>query len=366
MDYRVRLDNLRRALAERGVVGAVLAPSNNMRYVSGWAEPGGERFIGLFVPASGEPVYVVPAMNEAQVRANPAGYGDVRPWDDGAGWADTAGGVLSTGNWSAGPIAVDDEMDAVHLLGMQALASGARWVPAGPIMAGLREVKSPDELALMDRSGAIADEVYTEVVGKLAEGMSELDVCTLVDSGFRKRNAVTAFSLICFGANTALPHHLSDGTRLRHGDVVIMDIGCHYRGYASDITRTVAFGTPDPLASEVYRIVREAHSAALAAARPGTPCEEVDAAARRVIGNAGYGDRFLHRTGHGIGLSVHEDPYIVRGNTKQLQPGMCFTDEPGIYLDGRFGVRIENSVTVTENGSRYLNQTPSHELKVVV
>src|SRR5262249_54068418 len=150
--------------------------------------------------------------------------------------------------------------------------------------------------------------------------------------------------------------------RLKQGDVVIIDIGCRIEDYASDITRTIAFGEPDPEAKSVYETVYAAHRAAYDLARPGVACEEVDAAARSVIDRAGYGEFFIHRTGHGIGLSTHEPPYIVEGNRQPLREGMCFSDEPGIYLPGRFGVRIENIVTVTADGVKYLNEDPPEKM----
>ena len=183
----------------------------------------------------------------------------------------------------------------------------------------------------------------------------------------KRRNTSPSFPpLICFGANAALPHHHTGATPLKAGDMVILDIGCVSENYASDITRTISFGTPsDPDAAEIYEIVYRAHSAVMENVKPGTSGEKADRFARDVITKAGYGEFFVHRTGHGIGLSTHEPPYIVEGNHEPLLPGMCFSDEPGIYLPGRFGVRIENIVTMTENGVRSLNAPASPTLRIM-
>ncbi|NLH98471.1 MAG: M24 family metallopeptidase, partial [Chthonomonadales bacterium] len=170
---------------------------------------------------------------------------------------------------------------------------------------------------------------------------------------------------VCFGPNTALPHHRTDATQLVAGSMVILDLGGCLDGYQSDITRTVAYGQVSDEAAHIYDIVYEAHVAAMEAARPGVTCESVDAAARNTIAQAGYGPNFIHRTGHGIGLSTHEPPNLVEGDRTVLQPGMCFSDEPGIYLSGRFGVRIENIITITGTGSRSLNHPAPSRLPVL-
>jgi Xaa-Pro dipeptidase len=364
-DYAQRIAKVQEVLRLKGLGGAVFAPSDQMRYLTGWAEYGHERLIALFVPSQGEPEFVVPSMNASQAKDNAAGISGVRGWEDETGWHGTVGDLLCKWNLNGQGLAVDDELFSVHLMGIQSLAPGSPCVPASDLMATLREIKTAEELDLMDKSGALTDAAYEESITELRQGMTELELQDRITQAYKARGTRPAFALICFGANSALPHHHVGITRLKTGDVVIIDIGCILDGYASDITRTVAFGEPDMEARNVYDIVYRAHRAAFDASKPGVTCDSVDKAARDVIDLAGYGDYFIHRTGHGIGLSTHEPPYIVKGNKQHVGVGMCFSDEPGIYLPGRFGVRIENIVTVTESGVRYMNAEPANHLIVV-
>jgi len=357
-----RIARAQAALREEGLGGMVLGPSDQMRYLTGWAEHGHERFIGLFVPEKGEPVFLVPEMNAPQARRSPAGLSAVVGWRDAEGWQSAAGEILSRWRVEGRTLAVDGELHAVHLLDLQAVTPASRWVAAGALMARLREIKSAEELELLRRSASVTDAVYEACLPHLREGITERQVQDVISRLYAERGTRPAFALVCFGANSALPHHSTGDARLRRGDVVILDIGCLLEGYASDITRTLAVAEPEPEADRVYDVVWRAHCAALQTARPGVTCEAVDEAARAVIREAGYGGQFIHRTGHGIGLSTHEPPYIVQGNRQELRPGMCFSDEPGVYLEGRFGVRIENIVAVTETGAEPMNAWPPDRL----
>ncbi len=365
-DYEVRITRLQAELSIDGTDGIILAGTDQMRYLTGWQEGGHERFVGLLIPLVGDPVFLVPAMKAEQARATPAGIANVVGWDDAAGWQEAAKSILD--RWAgAKTVLVDDELLSVHLLSLQALFPKLRFAAAGPLMCRLREIKTPDELGAMHRAAVMIDEIYEDCVAQLYSHMTELEFADMVLGAMRVRGSRPSFPpLICFGPNAARPHHHTGLRTLSPGDVVIVDIGCMVDGYASDITRTVSYCEPsDPDARKIYALVFEAHSAARARAVPGVTAESVDAAARDVIARAGYGEQFLHRTGHGIGLSVHEPPNIVKGCATELQPGMCFSVEPGIYLSGRFGVRIENIVTVTETGVRSLNAEPDREMRVI-
>jgi Xaa-Pro dipeptidase len=367
-DYVGRIARLREEMRAAGAEGAVFSASDQMRYLTGWAEPGHERLIGLFVPAQGDLVFVVPAMNAAQAQTNPAGVARVLGWDDATGWLEEARTLLQ--EWGVNPgaaVLVDDELFSGHLLRLQAAFPALRWQAAGEAMTRLREIKTPDEIAAMDAAGKLIDTIYERALGELTEGMTETDLADFILAEIKKQSSRPSFApLICFGANAALPHHHTGFARLKRGDIVIIDIGCVCDGYPSDITRTVAFDNPDdPDAARIYEIVSAAHWAAREAAKPGVTGAEVDAAARKVITDAGYGAQFIHRTGHGIGLSTHEPPDIVASNTAPLRPGMCFSIEPGIYLPGRFGVRIENIVTMTPDGVRSLNAEAPRQLRVI-
>ena len=203
------------------------------------------------------------------------------------------------------------------------------------------------------------------MAAKLRPGITERAIAKWLTSGMTDRGAEPYFAIVAAGANGAEPHHLSDSTPLQRGDVVILDFGCDLNGYKSDITRTVAIQTASSKAHEVYSVVHQAHMAARATIVPGATGADIDKAARDVVEAAGYGPKFFHRTGHGIGLRGHEDPYIVSSNQQIILPGDCFSVEPGIYLEGEFGVRIENIVTATPSGYRSLNAEPTVEIMVV-
>jgi Xaa-Pro aminopeptidase len=365
-DYSVRIARLQQEMRAEGASGALLAGTDQMRYLTGWREGGHERFVGLFVPAAGDPAFLVPAMNAEQARHTPAEIEHVVGWSDSTGWLDAARELLA--GWSSvNSLLVDDELLSVHLLALQQAFPHTRFAAAGDVMSRLRAVKTDAELRALEAAAAMIDDVFADVIVQLVEGVTELEVAEMVLGAIRVRGSRASFTpLICFGPNAALPHHHTRSRSLRRGDIIIVDIGCTADGYASDITRTISFGEPsDPEAARVYDVVFRAHMAARAAAKPGVSGEFVDAAARSAIADAGYGDAFLHRTGHGIGLSVHEPPNIVSGNREPLSAGMCFSIEPGVYLPGRFGVRIENIVTVTPTGVRSLNAEPEPRLHVI-
>ena len=367
-DYSVRIARLQEQLRSEGAALALLAGTDQMRYLTGWREGGHERFVGLCVPAQGEPAFVVPAMNAPQAQQTPAGITNVIGWDDATGWHPGFEQLLR--GWGIGAeslLLIDDEMHSVHLLDIQALSPGIEARAIGKTMSRLREIKTDAELASMQRAADLIDTIFEEAVASLQEGMTELDLQSCFYDAFKRYGTQASFTpTACFGANSALPHHHTGNTRLKRGDVMVIDVGCLYDNYASDITRTVSLGSPtDPDAARVYEIVNAAHWAAREAAQPGVSGEAVDAAARKVIEDAGYGKQFMHRTGHGIGLSTHEPPYINVGNTEPLLPGMCFSVEPGIYLAGKFGVRIENIVTMNSNGARSLNVDAPNALRIV-
>ena len=367
-EYTERIAALQAQLKAKGADLAILAGTDQMRYLTGWKEGGHERFVGLFVPASGEPALVVPAMNAPQARTTEAGISKVYGWYDETGWHAEAGELFaSTLPAAGGTTLVDDELLSVHLLGMQSLLPSVKFAPIGDTMCSLREKKAPAELEKMRKAAELIDTIIEEAFLVLKEGMTELELQGWFYEAFKRYGTGPSFTpTCCFGQNGALPHHHTGDTRLKQGDVCVIDVGCLYAHYASDITRTVAYkSVGDPHANDIYALVYAAHMAARAAAKPGVSGETVDAASRMVITDAGYGEFFMHRTGHGIGISTHEPPYIVAGNREPLLPGMCFSVEPGIYLQGKFGVRIENIVTMTEEGAVSLNAEPSATLRVV-
>lgn len=367
-DYAARIARLQEIMQAQGFGLAVLSCTDQMRYLTGYVEGAHERLLALFVPAQGQAVFVVPTMNAQAARANPAAIKGVLGWTDGEGWqAQVTSLVLMCGLPDDARVLIDDEMQGVHLLGLQSLFPGFRCEPAGATLALLRGIKTAGELASLESAAILIDSIFEETVAYLREGVTELETQDFARAAIKRHHSAPSFTpLICFGANGAMPHHASNQTSLKSGDMIVIDIGCTWENYCSDITRTVSFGTPaDPDAYKVYQTVSEAHHAARQAVRANATCGSVDDAARSVIDAAGYGAYFFHRTGHGIGLSVHEQPNIITGNMVPLASGMCFSVEPGIYLEGRFGVRIENIVTVTNDGARSLNAEPTRELRVI-
>ncbi|MEP6755896.1 MAG: Xaa-Pro peptidase family protein, partial [Chthonomonadales bacterium] len=282
--YDNRISQLQSAMATRGVDMVVLAPTNHMKYLSGWCESGHERLLAMFVPATGNPIFVVPSLNAEQCKTNPAGFTDVRGWNDSTGWHEVVRPILS-GN----KFCIDDELDSVHLMGFQSIAPNAKYDPATPLVSVLREIKSADEIELMMATAAVTDTVFANSVSQLNAGMTEKEFEAIITAEYAKFGTRPQFSIIGFGPNGALPHHHTGSRTLQSGDVIIIDIGCELAGYQSDITRTVAFGEPSNEAKKVYSVVHGAFLAAMNFARPGVTCESVDKASRDVIDAAGYG-----------------------------------------------------------------------------
>ncbi|HWQ09165.1 MAG TPA: aminopeptidase P family protein [Holophaga sp.] len=358
-----RLEDLRRELVRAGKSAYLGASPITMGYLQGFWEGGGERFLLLAVHADGRTCMICPGLSATQ--AARCGIADVRPWNDGedplALFAELAG------EWGIreGRLVVDNDMGAWQVLAMQAVLPRADFAPGHPVMSPVMRRKSPVEIACLLEVGRIADEAFTDVLGSIHIGMAEQDVARLVLDTMGRLGGSPTFCIAAAGVNSAEPHHHSDGTLLQEGDALILDFGCAVDGYQSDITRTVVLGAPDDELARVYGIVHAAHMAGRRAVRPGLPGQDVDRAARGVIEAAGFAPRFMHRTGHGIGLRGHEEPYIIEGNGQGLAAGECFSIEPGIYLPGRFGVRVENCVVCTAEGHRSLNAEPSPVLLAV-
>lgn len=332
-------------------------------YLTGLHESFGERFSLWALSASGHSRLICPALSATQARR--AGIHDVRPWADGEP-IDPHLTDLRADFSIQRRVLVDDEMPAAHLLRLQAAWPGIEFAAGSWELGQLMRAKEPEELQTLHRAGAIADATWAEVRELITVGMTELEIADLLTSGMKKRGGTPAFCSVGIGANGAEPHHHIDATPVKSGDVIVCDFGCELDHFHSDITRMIAIGEPEPEARQVYATVLKAHNAARAAIRPGATVGEVDGAARRVIEEAGYGEFFFHRTGHGLGRKIHEEPYIVPAGEERLQVGDVFSIEPGIYLAGRFGIRIENIVYVTESGHTSLNAEPEPELFVRV
>ena len=359
--FRRRTDRVQAALRDAGADAAVLFPSSNLHYLSGFEEEPSERHLFLFVPTEGDPVFVVPALYETQVRAESwvetvHAYGDD---EDPLALVEEVLGSFASGSPH---VLVDDSMWATFTQDLRVVLPKASWGLASDVLAPVRMRKDDAEVAALTRAGAVADEVseWVRAMDAAVVGSTERELARDIERELQDRGASNlAFPVIVgSGPNGAMPHHTHGDREIERGDPVVLDFGGFVDDYPGDQTRTVVFaGDPPEEFEHVHDVVRNAQQAAIDAIEPGVEAQAVDAAARDVIESAGYGDAFVHRTGHGVGLDVHEPPYVVDGNDRELEPGMVFSVEPGVYLEDRFGVRIEDLVVVTDDGHERLNDT---------
>ncbi|HEX5949432.1 MAG TPA: Xaa-Pro peptidase family protein [Actinomycetota bacterium] len=358
---RARIERATAQAAEAGLAGLLVTPGSDLAYLTGYDPLPLERMTLLVLVPDRDPVLLVPALERpAALTAPGAEAVEVVGWAEGDDPYAAAGPLLSSGR-----LAISDQAWAAHVLGLQRVAPEASFTTIGAALPLLRAVKDEDELARLRAVGAAADAAFVDIVGVRFEGRSELEVAADLAEALRAHGHGTVdFTIVGSGPNGASPHHDAGERTIGAGEAVVLDFGGHMAGYCSDTTRTVSVGEPSDELRRVHEIVRAAQHAGVDAVRPGVACEAVDAAARAVIEDAGYGQRFIHRTGHGIGMDVHEPPYIVSGNPTPLEPGMTFSVEPGIYLPDRFGVRIEDIVAVTPDGAERLNRSP-RELTIV-
>lgn len=357
-------DRLRRAQAEmaRQAIDLLLVgASSDLRYLTGHDGHTSERLSLLLLPQQGDPAYVVPLL-EAPTLANRQELLELHAWEETQHPADLVARLA--GEMAGKTIAVADELWSVFLLRLQGAMPGARWVEAGPVLRPLRMIKDGREIELLREAGRRTDDAWLAFISQPLAGQTERQALARLLELTHERGLGPGFGLCASGPHSASPHHQTGERVIAPGDAVVFDWGGTLDGYRSDVTRTVVVGEPSAEFRRVYDVVLTANQAALDAIRPGVPCEAVDLAARRVIEEAGYGPAFLHRVGHGLGLDVHEEPYLVTGNDLPLASGMVVSDEPGIYLEGRFGVRIEDAVVCTDDGGVRLNEAP-RELTVV-
>lgn len=362
--YASRLRSAASAAADAGLAGLVITPGYDLRYLIGSRAQTFERLTALVLPADGDPTVVVPRLELAALKdsAVPELGLTVRDWVDGDDPYALVGEALGGGTLTT---AVTDSMPALHLLPL-ADVLGAVPVLATDVLRRLRMVKDPVEIDALRKAGAAIDRVHARVPEFLVPGRTEADVAAdIAEAIVAEGHSEVAFIIVGSGPHGADPHHECSDRELRAGDIVVVDIGGPYEpGYNSDSTRTYSIGEPDPDVARRYAVLQRAQRAAVEAVKPGVTAEQVDAAARDVLAAEGLADAFVHRTGHGIGLSVHEEPYIVAGNTLPLEEGMAFSVEPGIYFPGEWGARIEDIVIVTADGVEPVNQRP-HDLVVV-
>jgi Xaa-Pro aminopeptidase len=358
-----RLGLVRDAVGAAGLDAVLLTPGPDLRYVTGYDAKQLERLTCLAVPAQGDPALFVPRLELAAAQASPAGsLGlEIIPWEETSDPFRLVAGMLG----SVSAVGVSDRMWALFVLGFRDALPGVRLALASSALRPLRIRKTPAEVAALREAGEAIDRVHARVPGWLRPGLTERQVSRVIaEAILAEGHASVDFVIVGSGPNAASPHHEVSDRVLAVGDAVVVDIGGTMpSGYCSDSTRMYAIGEPPAEFTAYYKVLYDAQEAACAAVRPGVTAESVDAAAREPITAAGYGEAFFHRTGHGIGLETHEDPYIVAGNREVLEPGMAFSVEPGIY-PGPHGARIEDIVVCTADGYERLNNTP-RELVVV-
>ncbi|MEJ3657849.1 Xaa-Pro peptidase family protein [Actinomycetes bacterium KLBMP 9759] len=364
-------ERLRRAAevaAASDVELLLITPGTDLRYLIGADGESHERLTCLLVPATGHlapPALVVPRLEAPGYAALPLDELGVEV----VTWVDGEDPYLLTSDLAGGPtrVAVVDSMAAVHVFGLRDALPEATQHLAGPVLRELRMRKDEGEIAELRAAGAAIDRVHARMGEFLKAGRTEAQVGADIEAAIvEEGHTAAAFVIVGSGPNGASPHHDLSDRVIENGDVVVIDIGGPLpSGYNSDCTRTYAVGAePSAAVREEYAVLQAAQERAVAAVRPGVTAQDVDAAARDVIADAGLGERFIHRTGHGIGLDVHEEPYIVGGNARPLEPGMAFSVEPGIYLEGAWGARVEDIVVVTAEGCERLNNQP-HDLVVL-
>jgi len=355
-DFAARMRRVVSSAVDKGLAGVIVTPGPDLVWLTGY-QPSAitERLTMLVLSSDNEPTLLVPILERADAEAA-----------DGArsvfliDWADGTDpyGVASPLMRSDGEFGISDSAWAMHLLGLQKALPRSRYRSLTESLPMMRAVKDNNELMRLAAAGVAADSAYGEIVQKRFAGRLEREVAAdLADLLRLFGHEQVDFTIVGSGPNGANPHHEAGDRVIRPGDAIVLDFGGLRYGYGSDTTRTVCVAEPTSEIREVHEIVRQAQQAGVDAVRPGVSCQEIDRAARKIITDAGYGEQFIHRTGHGIGVTTHEPPYMVEGEEQLLVQGMCFSVEPGIYLAGKFGVRIEDIVTVTSDGGQRLNNT---------
>lgn len=354
--YLRRMERARTRMSELGVDVLLASAGADLPYLTGYEAVPLERLTMLVLPRDAEAVLVVPRLEAPRVEERPEAF-RVLPWDE----TDDPVAIVAALTGPASVVAVGDQTWARFVLDLQRSLPGATFVPASRVTAPLRAVKDPHEIAALQAAAHAVDAVALDMAQRPFAGRSEREVARdfverMLDVGHEQAN----FAIVASGPNGASPHHEPGDRVIQPGDVVVCDFGGRMHRYCSDITRTYVVGYATDEFIRLFDVLSEAQARAVDAVEPGVACEEIDAVARRIISDAGYGEFFVHRTGHGIGLDAHEEPYLVAGNDTKLEPGHVFSVEPGIYLPGRHGARIEDIVVVTDQGPESLNLAPHH------
>jgi len=361
-ERQARLAKAQRLMAENKIDAIFVGGGTTLNYFIGMRWGNSERLTGMILPKSGDPIYVTPEFERARTTEQVRFGHDVRGWEEHEDPYQRVAEVMADLKISTGTLGIEETVPFFRAKGIADALPNMTIVDAWPVTVGCRAIKSPAELALMQLANDTTLAVYEAVWKALKPGMTQHDVRALLAMAYG-RTGLEGGASINVGKYTASPHGSIEPQHIVDGTPIILDGGCKADGYTSDITRTLVLGTPSGKMRKVYEIVRQAQTAALEAARPGVSMASVDAVARKVVSDAGYGPDYTyfgHRLGHGIGMDMHEWNYLVRGNERLLEPNMTFSDEPGIYIPGEFGVRLEDCMYITEDGARWFTpQSPS-------
>ena len=352
--YSARIERARAEMKKDGLDYLVVGPGSDLFYLTGYNAHLSERLNLLIIGKDGSASMVVPVL-EAPLYAGRESLAPTKTWTETEKPSDLVASII--GDATGKTIGVADQLWSVFLIRLQGAVRGANWVTGNEVMRTLRMRKDAKEIETLAEVGRRTDAAWMEFIETAQiTGLTEKQAMDKLGRLMEKQGLEYSGGICASGPNSASPHHHTGDRTIQRGDAIVFDWGSDLDGYHSDITRTVFVGEPTDEYRKVYEIVRRANQAAFDAVKPGVPCEDIDKAARDLIVAEGYGDAFIHRTGHGLGLDGHEEPYMVSGNTLPLEPGMVFSDEPGIYLEGNFGVRVEDIVVCTETGARRFNE----------
>lgn len=360
-ERKTRIEKAQRLMTENNIGAIVLDAGTSMAYFTGITWGGSERPMLAIIPAQGEVKYVSPAFEAERLRELIKIGTEVRVWEEDESPYKVAAGIIKDYGIRAGTVGMEERVRFFIFDGIRKEASYLNYVSADPVTAACRMIKSPAELALMQKANDLTVAAYKACIALLHEGMTPAEFSSTAEDAFSRLGVRGGLSAN-FGEASAFPHGSIQTQHLKKGDIVLMDDGCKVEGYCSDISRCIVYGAaPTPRQQQIWDLEKKAQGAAFAAARPGVPCEEVDAAARKVLMDAGFGPGYKlpglpHRTGHGIGMDMHEWGNMVKGNKSPLRPGMCFSVEPMIAIYGEFGVRLEDCAYMTEDGPRWFSE----------
>ena len=360
-ERRQRIEKAQQLMQALGIGAIVIEPGTTMLYYTAVSWSRSERTFATVIPARGEPSWVCPGFEEARARELIRFGTDVRVWQEDESPFRVIAGILKDQGVASGKVGMEEQVRFFLQDGLRKEASTVELVSATPVTAGCRMHKSPAEIALMQRASDITIAAFKAAFATLRDGMTQYDLQANMLAALERVGGQDPWALVGFGEYSAFPHGSVQPQRLREGDIVLLDSGCAVEGYQSDITRTTVFGKPSARQTEIWNLERRAQDAAFAAAQVGQPCESVDAAARKVLTDAGFGPDYRvpglpHRTGHGIGMDGHEWTNFVRGNKTPIAPGMCFSDEPMIAIYGEFGIRLEDCLYISEDGPRFFSR----------